>query len=258
MKQGTGSLVKSVFETVIGMMTYPVGHREFGALLTVLVAVDLFFISAYLVTSAIGALGFESREFVRFNITWEHAMSERFNYWKWFTAAILLAAASFKTRSRVFACLSGVFLTLFADDYWRLHERIGAFLAGRLEIGAMVGLRPQDFGELMVWSALGIPVVALFGLAAVSKADPYRGHLVPFAIGVAALIVVGVGFDMAHSVVNQLTGPGGLDFLFGVLEDGGELLFGSLVCSYALAAVAGTHSAVLRLQTAPDRLFRRS
>jgi len=106
----------------------------------------------------------------------------------------------------------------------------------------MLGLRSRDFGELLVWAALGVPVLTLFAIAGLSRSDRYWRHLPYFAVCVAGLIGAGVGVDMIHSVFAGLFGPGPLDFALGMLEDGGEMLLGSLVCSYALAALAGTEA----------------
>lgn len=241
---GLGGAVKMKISVsgLVNFIAYPVGRSAWGSFLLGLIVIDVLFIGAHIATAVLAGFGIEPKWLMRFDITWEHSMAERFNYWKWFTCVILLAATAVKTRSRVFACMAGVFVFIFADDYYRMHERLGVMISERLEIGAMFGLRSNDFGELLVWAALGVPVLTLFAVAALSRSDRYWRHLPYFAICVAGLIGVGIGVDMIHSLMAGLFGAGPLDVALGVLEDGGELLIGSLVCSYALAALAGTEA----------------
>ena len=60
---------------------------------------------------------------------------------------------------------SGFFGFLMLDDALQLHERIGLWLGRRLGLPAVGGLRPDDFGEILVAGTVGASLLLVLVLA---------------------------------------------------------------------------------------------
>ncbi len=160
------------------------------------------------------------------------------NYAKWTLGALLLALAARRRPGAGLAALSLAMAILLADDAGQLHERGGALLARLLSLPSVLGLRAVDLGELLVWAALGVPVLAGFALAW-RRGGP-RGRR--GVAGLAALLALLVGFavvaDMIHSIILEI-GLGGArgDQVAALIEEGGEMIVASFMLAQIAAAI---------------------
>jgi hypothetical protein len=164
------------------------------------------------------------------------AYGEMFQYIKglWVVMLLLLLA---RDKSRfMYVSWSILFLYLMVDDCLGIHERLGIFIADRLEFHSRFGLRPQDFGELVVLVLFVTPCLAIVGAAhylSGTAARKISRHL--FAM-LALLVFFGVAVDMVPAAVKH--GHHVLCPMVGVVEDGGEMLVMSFICRFLFALLA--------------------
>ena len=121
---------------------------------------------------------------------------------------------------------------MLVDDAFQVHERGGYRIAEALDLQPFLGLRPIDPGEMLVWTMVGVPLLAaaVFAVARSAKEDRANGLLLLGALAALALFA-GVT-DMVHVLMRGAFR--GADDLFIVLEDGGEQFTLSLTCGLAI------------------------
>ena len=161
---------------------------------------------------------------------------EMYQYVKALWVVLCAGALWWRRRQPVFAVIAAAFAFVIADDAGVLHERLGLRLARALGIGDALGLRTQDFGEVLFFALVGAALLGAGWMAYRRSDRPARRVARYAAAAVVALAVFGVGVDVLH----QLAPEGGrLHVALGVVEDGGELAVMSAVASGAVAAAYG-------------------
>jgi hypothetical protein len=198
-------------------------HHE---LLLLLLAADLVFIVLHVLhmyTPFADNLSFSLEE--------DRGYGEVFQYVKFFWICLMLTLAFRHSRQLVYCAWALLFSYLLLDDALLIHEKLGVYLAEALEIEPMLGLRPQDFGELMVSAAAGSVLLSLIALAYLRSGNEAKSFSIAMAALFGILVFFGVGVDMLHSALRDM--PGGS--LLGLLEDGGELVAVSLTCGFLFA-----------------------
>jgi hypothetical protein len=191
-------------------------------LLAVLVTVDLALVVAGLVRLVMAGPSLTDR----WLLETDAGVAEYAGYLQQAALVVLLLALCWVARSLVWAAYAALFLCALADDYLRLHENKGAWLADRLAArlwfpsDGFLGLRANDLGEVLVWGLLAaVPVLAAVGLHRRSQGWNRRASL-----GMAALIAGYVFFGAVLDQVHVLVLDSWLGDVVGTLEDGGELL----------------------------------
>jgi hypothetical protein len=166
----------------------------------------------------------------------DRGVSEYAGYAQQAALVVLLLALARVTRHLVWAACSVLFLAALADDSLRLHETKGAWLADRLAAhlwfpsDGFMGLRANDWGELLVWGLLAaVPVLAAVLLHLRSDAWNRRASW-----GMAALIAVYVFFGAVLDQAHVLVADSWLGDVLGAMEDGGELLALSAAVVYVV------------------------
>ena len=131
-----------------------------------------------------------------------------------------------------------MFAIVLADDMLRIHERAGDEFDKLLGLTPAFGLAPDDFGELIAWAILGIFVVWFIWRGMRRGTTAQRSLGLAFCAALAALIGVGIGADMLERIIitTMETGVWFRVFLH-VVEDGGEMVFGSVAAAIAVAAL---------------------
>lgn len=164
-----------------------------------------------------------------YSIEFDHSYSEFYGYMKLLWVCLLLIYIQTKQTTWHYTVWILMFTYLLIDDSIQIHEVMGYRIAKALEFMPSIGLRAYDFGELIVsltaGAILSVPLVAAYtkGSAAFRKVS----H--DLALFVCLLGGFGVAVDMLHSVFgfNRVT-----KFLFGIIEDGGEMLTVSFLLWY--------------------------
>ncbi|WP_448611596.1 hypothetical protein [Geodermatophilus sp. URMC 60] len=212
-------------------------------LLGVLVAVDLALVVASVVRLVTAGPSSTDPWLLETDGGW----AEYVGYVQQGALAVLLLALCWATRHLVWAAYAVLFLSALADDFLRLHENQGAWLADRLAArlwfppDGFLGLRASDLGELLVWGLLAaVPVAAAVLLHRRGDAWNRRASLGMAGL-IAAYVFFGAVLDQAHVLF--------LDSWFGdvlgTLEDGGELL----VLSTSVVYVVGLLPTRRRVRT---------
>lgn len=160
----------------------------------------------------------------RWAVNSDRSFIEIFGYLQLAAAVVLLLLLWARHRRGLFAGSWAVVLAVVVlDDSLRLHERGGAALVDRGAVPSSLGLPAQALGELAVWAALGVAIVILLALV-YRASDPADRFDSRWLAGLMLLLVFfGVGVDVAHEVVEELTDNSVVDLLVTFVEAGGEL-----------------------------------
>lgn len=169
----------------------------------------------------------------------DRGLAEVFQYIKFLWLLACLAFAYLQTRRVVFLGWILIFALLLLDDVSQLHETAGLRIAEALGFVGAFGLRPEDFGEIVVAATIGTLAVALVLITA--RAGEHAAHHLSadMLVLLCALAFFGVFVDAAHTVA-YFEAPR-LVVALTVIEDGGEMLVVSLLTAYAfdIASNAG-------------------
>ena len=175
-------------------------------------AVDLVLIAVW-----VAHLGPEGSEGMPrpFRIEVDGSLGELANYVKYIVAGVLVWRMGAGRR-----VLAAVFAVLLLDDAGKLHERMGDVIGAALGIG-------EDWGEVVGFGMLGVPVLAALALAWMWSGAPGRAWIGGLVVLLAGLTACGLGADLAASLL------GGALLPLILLEDGGEMVFASLLAGQA-------------------------
>lgn len=160
------------------------------------------------------------------NISKDKSYPEVFQYLKFFWIIILQVFIAIKHSW--FSMISWIlfFSYLLVDDSMRLHEDYGRGLAERFGFQPRFGLRAKDFGELCISAGSGIVLSGVLTWGWLSGNQHFRTLSRDLFMLMGLLILFGVGFDAIHTMLDYGWWS---SFIFGALEDGGEMLTVSLI-----------------------------
>ena len=128
-----------------------------------------------------------------------------------------------------FLVWSVLFIYLLLDDSLQMHERYGGYIAKNSNFAPFAGLRPKDFGELVVSGICAATFLTFLSWFYVRGSEAFKyatRHLLSLLV---ALAFFGILVDMAHIAFGQY---GYVNHLLGVLEDGGEMVVMSFITWY--------------------------
>lgn len=222
-------------------MTWPLSAARQPSFLGLLACADAGFILLHLLNASRVAAGDP-----RFSLEEDRGFAEVFQYVKLFWIAVLLGALAYVTRHPAYVPWSLLFAYLMLDDAMQIHERLGERLAGRLDVGPAIGLRPQDFGEWAVSAAVLAGFLLLLGGAHWRASRRPETVSTPLFALLLALAVAGVAFDALHVALRPLAHT-----VLVLAEDGGEMLVVSVACWYAFATWEQARSSVVHDMAAP-------
>lgn len=163
------------------------------------------------------------------------------------TAGGLLVYLWRRTRGAGVLLAAGtLFLVVALDDIAQIHERVGNWLAGHLTLPSVYGLGLNDYSEVLVWAALGLPLVVWL-LRAYVRSDPHprrvaRALLAPSLALLFAAMVVDLFFVVAvHWGWSEPS-----TYAISLLEIAGELGALTAVCVVVAAFASGRGPAFSR------------
>lgn len=138
-------------------------------------------------------------------------------------ACVLAVHARDRRDAPVYAAWVLALLVLVCDDALAVHEHGGAWLDRRLPLPDPPGLRSQDVGELLVWAALGVPVLLALWRGHRASPPEARRDSRRLAAPLGLLVVFAVGLDMVHIASLAVTTSSTVDTVLISLEAAGEL-----------------------------------
>ena len=188
-----------------------------------LLVVDLGFFALHFLRYASVIKGYD------YSIEADGGYAEIFQYLKEIGSAVLLIGIYLKKRDIAFWIWILMFSYLFLDYSLRLHEYFGDVLVEFFNIQPALGLRADDFGEMLTVLLIGLvflPVIIWAYLHASANFQLISKHLLAF---ICLLFVLGVVVDMFNSLFRS---HGKIAFLLSVVEDGGEMIVMTAIISY--------------------------
>lgn len=160
-----------------------------------------------------------------FSLGRERGYSALFLFGLEFCLVLLMGAMAFRKGQPVYFHWTALFAYFFFDDLLEVHETVGAALAIVWEFPVLFDLRPQDWGEMVVYATTGLYFLMTLLLTYPKSDDPARQFSRYLTVMVIALIGAGIGADMAYYMVESRL----LRELFVIFEDGGEIVLISLI-----------------------------
>ncbi len=213
-------------------------RKAFWQAAVVLLAIDLALLLAYVLVYLLKSLGLlaAAPDLLRIETQW--GLGSVLMYLKWLAIIGLLSLSWRQLREPLLLSLALIFLFFLIDDSLGIHEWIGTELMRQLGLEGAWGLRGNDFGKLTFWALAGgaCLVVFLVGYVLSNQRTRRLGQL--FLLGIAGLVLVGIGIDLVGVLAKQLdAGFVGRAVRFGLrtAEDGGEMILGSLLLALAYA-----------------------
>lgn len=205
-----------------------------------LVAIRLFFIllicgDLAFIAIHLGHIATPALRGAHYSLETDGGLAEFYQYMKQFWLTLCLFTAYLQRREIAFLCWSGLFGFLLLDDAVQIHERVGKWLGGQLGLPPMFGLRPDDFGELIVAGVVGGTLLLTLALTLWRERGPSWRSSRDLLILTGALATCGVLLDLVHVIV-YFKAPAFSTFL-AMLEDGGEMLIISAMTAYAFNIV---------------------
>lgn len=158
---------------------------------------------------------------------WDGARDESLIEWVGYVqlggAAILLLALAIQRKLSLYFAWSLVFLVLMLDDSLRLHENIGHFLVSTVHLPSVLGLNPNDLGELFAWAFFGVVLGIGLVVTHLGSSKTLRHDSWVFFALTAFLACFAVLLDMMEIIVWDLLPLFGHG-LITLTETGGELV----------------------------------
>ena len=165
-------------------------------------------------------------------LTEDWSYAEVFQYLKELWIALILGFCAWQRKSFLLIAWALLFTYLLIDDSLRIHEVIGDRISNLLQFRDTFGLRAVDFGELLVSAtvAIGFTIVICWAYSRSKSTERKYSHVL--SLFLIALAITGVLFDLIHVVVS---GNFYFNFIFALLEDGGEQIIMSFALSFVYA-----------------------
>lgn len=191
-------------------------------LLLLLLLTDLAFIFIH----GVYKMNFLSSPF--FSIEKDLGYAEIYQYIKEYWIVLLLFLMALEKRHVIYFSWSILFIYLLFDDAFQIHEIIGYYLIGYLDLQPKFLLRAQDFGELSVSLFFGILLFSFVGVAYFFSSRKAKQISKRLFILVMVLAFFGIIMDMLVIAI-----PWGKPIMI-LIEDGGEMLIMSVIVWYLI------------------------
>lgn len=160
-----------------------------------------------------------------FSIIYDGGLGEYFQYIKEIWIVVVFILILRQTRLKIYFGWAVLFLYLFLDDFFRIHEKFGEVFANRFGGLSFGPFRAQDIGELLVLSVVGVLLLLILIIGFRSLTAIHRSR----NINLGALLVVLVGFGVVLDVGSSIFDWYELKMALHLVEDGGEMIVVSVI-----------------------------
>ncbi len=203
-------------------------HKKSTLLLKVFLLVDIMFIIGHIISTLLQDY-FEPGVLRSFLVTQDRGYPELFQYLKYLAIVLIVTKRIIASKKYDYLPWLVLFLIMFIDDAFMLHERFGHFFAKILVLQPAWGLRAVDFGELIYATLMGLmflgPLLWYYYKGSGIVKKTFFDIFILFSI----LLFFGVAFDMLHQVFEEYNI---IYSVFGLIEDGGEMIALSVLVWY--------------------------
>ena len=207
------------------------GHLKSRNLLAFVVAVDIVFIVIYILRwfKSVPFLGYW-----RFSLANDWGFPEIFQYCQELIIIGLLVALFVHYRNIVYLAWIAIFTFVILDDSMKFHEYAGTWIGNNLAIQPMFGIRIVDIGELIFLGLVGLVCLSLLATGYYLSTPMHRKISMRLIGLMFVFALCGGAFDSIHEMVHN--NPV-LTLIFGIAEDGGEMLVMSVIVWYTFRLV---------------------
>lgn len=192
------------------------------AITVLLLVADVGFIGLYVIHSYTPLLSDSN-----YSLSHERGFAETFQYIKEYWLIVTLLLVAVRARHMAYLVWAVVFAYLLYDDAFQWHESAGTWLVEALHYPSLLGLRPQDLGELTTSALAGVVLFPAIALSYWRASAVVRHTIHDLAALFALLLVFGVGFDLLQIALSPYS------VLLTIADDGGEMMAMSLLVGYA-------------------------
>jgi di/tricarboxylate transporter len=152
-----------------------------------------------------------------------------FQYFKYFVV-ILITIYLIKKRKRFgYIAWLILFALLLLDDALQFHETFGTWVSNKLNYSSMLGLRPQDLGELTYVAIFGSILLFFIVFGYMNGDEKYRKRNIDLFLLFGLFLFFGIAMDMVDEFVEYDRYS---HLILILLEDGGEMIALSLIVWY--------------------------
>jgi hypothetical protein len=160
-----------------------------------------------------------------FSLARDQGYAEFFQYMKEFWLVVLFLILGIRQRKFIFFVFSFLFLYLLVDDSFAIHETYGQTLAEYFGFTPLFGLRPVDFGELVVYAYFIAFSVLWLGVAYILS-DPETRRV---SRSVIYLLVAFAFFGVLADMLEITVEHPGLSEILKIIEELGEMVVMSII-----------------------------
>jgi hypothetical protein len=205
--------------------------KRTNRILAILLSVDLFFIIAHVlfIFLIFKRVQFNWSISDLFMINVDGGYPEMFQYFKYFVV-ILITIYLIKKRKRFgYIAWLILFTLLLLDDALQFHETFGTWVSNKLNYSSMLGLRPQDLGELTYVAIFGSILLFFIVFGYMNGDEKYRKRNIDLFLLFGLFLFFGIAMDMVDEFVEYDRYS---HLILILLEDGGEMIALSLIVWY--------------------------
>ncbi len=201
------------------------GNKSHLAFTLFAIAANIVFVGLYVAYAYIAKHHYtDSLLFANYNFTYtDGSYAETFGYGLELITAGLFLALAIAHRQRHWFVWAFIFIIMFLDDAYLIHENIGLTLTGDYGV-------PNYLADVLGFASIGaiIGTLWLIGLFLNPPEGKQMQTYFLFSIYLAALIFFAVFVDALHSRIFVQWKIHAFQTLFGLMEDGMELMIISL------------------------------
>ncbi|RYE51073.1 MAG: hypothetical protein EOP21_02320, partial [Hyphomicrobiales bacterium] len=215
---------------------FPIISQTFKLVLLAALATDL----AFMLTDLLAFMAEKAHLIVEvppfLKITRDEALPELVGYLKWLVIIVALVWMSVRDRWSPPFRWAIVFVMILADDSLQVHEALGLILWDKIPLPASLYDHGEDIFELVAFGCMGLIAIALTATLFSRHGPVARLLSLRFAQIIAGLVFFGVFLDFLHQLISIASKGTVVDGLlppfFSLLEDGGEMVMGSIALAF--------------------------
>jgi hypothetical protein len=194
----------------------------------VLLLVLLFADVALIVLHAFnGSVGQVRREV--FQIDAQYGLASILMFGKLAIAILLLSEIKYIRRDRAFDFWKYLFFYVLLDDIFEISTQAGRWIGTLFSFDEFMGLQPGDYGKFAFAIGGGLIVSAFLGYLLRRSSRNFVTTSFAIFVMLSAFAFFAVFFDIVHAFFNE---DPKLEFGFGMLEEGGEMIVVSFLVAY--------------------------
>ncbi len=213
------------------------GLAAIPAPVVALLALDFGFLALNAVWAMLELASLAGPRWPLIKIQFDYGLPEISNFVKYLAVGALLLLGTNRAGQRVWWPMAAVFVFLFLDDAFRIHENVSDWIGATfLQEITGPGKTASTVGQLPYYVIVG-PVI--FGLAALSvKRASGRARTLAwrFFILLCLLAFFSAGIDFLNSYIIERFFPDWVGSIGSMIENGGELIIISLCVWCAILA----------------------